>query len=193
MAWPPPGPQWPRLMCSVLSSPSPPSLPLLLFSHPIPSKRSVDSASPNQRPVRRLSGLLSRGRSNLATSLRHKPNWREKSDKSTISPPYTSHLVPTRTRAHALSFFLSFVISISCHLPIPPPSLPLYFAFLSLLPLPPRWTTSNRVSTLIARELGTLIEWAHVRSSSPNRWQKSWFFLVKRNTRALAMYTFVLY
>lgn len=45
-----------------------------LFSHPTPSKRSVDSASPNQRPVRRLSGLLSRGRSNLATSLRHKPN-----------------------------------------------------------------------------------------------------------------------
>lgn len=114
--------------------PVPPSLPLFLFSHPIPSKRSVDSASPNQRPVRRLSGLLSRGRSNLATSLRHKLNWREKSDKSTISPPYTSHLVPTRTRAHALSFFLSFVISISCHLPIPPSSLPPSLFCLSLAP-----------------------------------------------------------
>jgi len=53
-----------------------------LFSYSTPSKRSVDSTSPNQRPVRRLSGLLSRGRSNLATSLRQTD---EKPDKSTLS------------------------------------------------------------------------------------------------------------
>lgn len=126
-----------------------------LFSHSTPSKRSVDSTSPNQRPVRRLSGLLSRGRSNLATSLRQTD---EKPDKSTISLILFSHIC---TRIFSFSLFPSFPVFLSLfytHTYILFTRSLLHFAFPSLPPVPPRWTTSNRVDTLIARELGTLIE-----------------------------------
>lgn len=108
------------------------SLPL--FSHPVPSKRSVDSTSPNQRPVRRLSGLLSRGRSNLATSLRQTD---EKPDKSTISLILFPHIC-TRIFSFFLSLSPSLSISFSLSLSSRTHTLSsrslLHFAFLSLPP-----------------------------------------------------------
>lgn len=103
-----------------------------LFSHPTPSKRSVDSTSPNQRPVRRLSGLLSRGRSNLATSLRQTD---EKPDKSTISLILFPHTCTRIFFFHSLSFSPSLLPSPhSFSHTLSLSSRSLHFAFLSLPP-----------------------------------------------------------
>lgn len=97
-------------------------LPVHLLPPLLPSsKRNVDSTSPNQRPVRRLSGLLSRGRSNLATpqaKLTRSPI-RVRSPLSSSPPPthmhayvHTHAYTHSHTQIFSRSFFFSLILSL---------------------------------------------------------------------------------
>lgn len=144
MAWPPPGPQWPRLR-GVLSQ-STFSLPLLPLS--------LSGALTRHRPIRGRFvdspgcslGVVLISQRPYATSQTD-----EKPDKSTILPLlYTC----THSLSFSLSRALSFFLPISCSLPPPPfPHVASSFCLsLSLSPLPPRQGEQPRiVSTLLSR------------------------------------------
>lgn len=144
MAWPPPGPQWPRLMRGVLSQ-STFSLPSFPTLHPL------SGALTRHRPIR---GRFvdSPGCSLGVVLISQRPY-----AKLTRSP--------IRVRSPSSSFHIhvhasfSFILSLSL-LPFSPPLTLSHTHSLSLLApsilpfsrslLPPRWTTSNHVDTLIA-------------------------------------------